>query len=159
MIDIAAQQAVDGRRGKEAHALTAVITACKAGFAFVADDIRLDGDAVAGFREVTSGLTARIVPADSWPRMWLSVTTMGPMQPACQKWTSELSRLLIVSLNLFVQGQIAFSSCLYFACKGHLDIPADSCTSDFIVTSPGFRAPPEATSLTWLGVCHPEVMI
>ncbi len=42
-----------------------------------------------GWRCVTEGCTARIEPADSWPRMWESSTTMGPMRPACQKWMSE----------------------------------------------------------------------
>ena len=33
---------------------------------------------------------ARTTPADSWPRICVSVTTMGPMRPACQKWMSDL---------------------------------------------------------------------
>ncbi len=33
---------------------------------------------------------ARTTPADSWPRMCVSVTTMGPIRPACQKWMSDL---------------------------------------------------------------------
>ena len=38
---------------------------------------------------------ARITPADSWPRMCVSVTTMGPMRPACQKWMSDLFKSVI----------------------------------------------------------------
>ena len=36
-----------------------------------------------------------MTPADSWPRMCVSVTTMGPMRPACQKWMSDLFDLEI----------------------------------------------------------------
>ena len=42
------------------------------------------------FNLSTEGWTARTVPADSWPKIWVPVTIIGPMQPACQKCTSEL---------------------------------------------------------------------
>jgi hypothetical protein len=35
---------------------------------------------------------ATTMPADSWPRTWVSSTIMGPMAPCFQKWTSELER-------------------------------------------------------------------
>nr|POE79861.1 hypothetical protein CFP56_07927 [Quercus suber] len=47
MVDIAAQQAGDGRRGAELHLLAAVVLAEQAGLALVADDVGLDGDTVA----------------------------------------------------------------------------------------------------------------
>lgn len=59
----------------------------------------------------TEGCTARMTPADSWPRMCVSVTIMGPIQPACQKWTSDLGffvsdafslRISFVSLDCIV---------------------------------------------------------
>ena len=47
VVDVAAQEAVDGRGGEEAHGEAAVVAACEAGFAVAADDVRFDGDAVA----------------------------------------------------------------------------------------------------------------
>lgn len=44
-------------------------------------------------RWVTEGWAARMTPADSWPRICVSVTTMGPIRPACQKWMSDLLRI------------------------------------------------------------------
>ncbi len=49
VVDVSPQEAVDGRGGQETHVQAAVIAACEAGFALVADDVRFDGDAVAGF--------------------------------------------------------------------------------------------------------------
>ncbi len=46
---------------------------------------------------------ARITPADSWPRMCVSVTTMGPIRPACQKWMSDLLFKLEISRRLLVK--------------------------------------------------------
>lgn len=54
VVDVAAQEAVHGRRGQEAHVEAAVVAARQAGFARVADDVRFDGDAVAGL-EVRDG--------------------------------------------------------------------------------------------------------
>ena len=48
VVDVAAEEAVDGRRGKEAHGEAAVVAAREAGLAVAADDVRFDGDAVAG---------------------------------------------------------------------------------------------------------------
>lgn len=47
--DVAAEQAVDGWGGEELHALAAVVAACEARLAFVADEARFNGDAVADF--------------------------------------------------------------------------------------------------------------
>lgn len=47
VIDVAAEQAVDGRGGEEAHVEAAVVAAGEAGLALVADDVGFDGDAVA----------------------------------------------------------------------------------------------------------------
>ena len=47
VVDVAAQEAVDGRGGEEAHGEAAVVAAREAGFAVAADDVRFDGDAVA----------------------------------------------------------------------------------------------------------------
>lgn len=49
VVDVSPQEAIDGRGGQETHVQAAVIAACEAGFALVADDVRFDGDAVAGF--------------------------------------------------------------------------------------------------------------
>ncbi len=49
VVDVAAEEAVDGGGGEEAHGKTAVVAACEAGFAFAADKVGFDGDAVAGF--------------------------------------------------------------------------------------------------------------
>lgn len=43
-----------------------------------------------GERWVTDGWACRIVPADSWPRIWGPVTIIGPMRPWRQKWMSDL---------------------------------------------------------------------
>ena len=48
VVDVAPQEAVDGGRGEETHVEAAVVAAREAGFALVADDVRFDGDAVAG---------------------------------------------------------------------------------------------------------------
>lgn len=48
VVDVAAEEAVDGRGGEEAHVEAAVVAAREAGFACVADDVGFDGDAVAG---------------------------------------------------------------------------------------------------------------
>lgn len=50
VVDVAAQQAVDGRGGQEGDALAAVVASRQAGLAGVADDVGLDGDAVAHFQ-------------------------------------------------------------------------------------------------------------
>jgi hypothetical protein len=47
VVDVAAQQAGDGRRAAELDADAAVIFSCQAGLALAADDVGLDGDAVA----------------------------------------------------------------------------------------------------------------
>ena len=54
MGDVAAEEAVDGRGGEEAHVDAAVVAACEAVFAFVADEVGFDCDAVADF-EVGDG--------------------------------------------------------------------------------------------------------
>lgn len=48
VLEVAAQKAGDGRRGKEENGLAAIVAAREAGLAGVAGDVRLDGDAVAG---------------------------------------------------------------------------------------------------------------
>ena len=48
VVDVAAEEAVDGRGGEEAHGEAAVVAAREAGLAVAADDVRFDGDAVAG---------------------------------------------------------------------------------------------------------------
>lgn len=52
--DVAAEEAVNGWGGKETHVDTAVVAACQAVFAFVADEVGFDCDAVADF-EVGDG--------------------------------------------------------------------------------------------------------
>ena len=47
VVDVAAEEAVDGRGREEAHREAAVVAARQAGFAVAADDVRFDGDAVA----------------------------------------------------------------------------------------------------------------
>ena len=47
VVDVAAEEAVDGRSGEESHLQAAVIAACEAGFAGMAGEGGLDGDAVA----------------------------------------------------------------------------------------------------------------
>lgn len=56
MVDIPSQQAVERRRGEEFDVFAAVVAACEAGFAGVADDVRLDGYAVAGFQGCDGGV-------------------------------------------------------------------------------------------------------
>ena len=47
--DVAAEEAVNGRGGEEAHVDAAVVAACEAVLAFVADEVGFDGYAVADF--------------------------------------------------------------------------------------------------------------
>ena len=47
VLEVAAEQASDGRCGEKLDGLAAVVAACKAGLALVADDVGLDRDAVA----------------------------------------------------------------------------------------------------------------
>ena len=47
--DIAAEEAVNGWGGKETHVDTAIVAACEAVFAFVADEVGFDRDAIADF--------------------------------------------------------------------------------------------------------------
>ncbi len=67
-----------------------------------------------------------MTPADSWPRMWLSVTTMGPMRPACQKWMSDLDVDGISRPVLWTEGVV--------------DEPADTCALDTYGDLAGFEA-------------------
>ena len=54
VIHVATQQAVEGGRRGEFDFFAAVVAAGETGFAFVADDVRFDGDAVADL-EVRDG--------------------------------------------------------------------------------------------------------
>ena len=54
VVDVSSQEAIDGRCGQETHLQAAVVAACEAGFALIADEIRFDGNAVAGL-EVRHG--------------------------------------------------------------------------------------------------------
>lgn len=54
VVDVAAEEAVDGWSGQKSHLYAAVIAPCEAGFAGVANDIWLNGDSVTGF-EVRDG--------------------------------------------------------------------------------------------------------
>lgn len=56
MVDVAAEEAVDGRGGEEAHFLAAVVAAGEAGFAVVADEAGFDGYAVAGLEMGDGGV-------------------------------------------------------------------------------------------------------
>lgn len=56
MVDVAAEEAVDGRGGEEAHVEAAVVAAGQAGFALVADDVGFDGDAVADLEVFDRGV-------------------------------------------------------------------------------------------------------
>ena len=47
MIDIAAEEAVNGRCGEESHVMASVVAACEAGFAGVAYQAGFNGYAVA----------------------------------------------------------------------------------------------------------------
>lgn len=55
VLEVAAEQACDGRCGKEFDGRATVVAACQAGFALVADDVGLDCDTVANL-EVCDGL-------------------------------------------------------------------------------------------------------
>ena len=63
MFEVSAQQASDGRCGEELHAFAAVVAACEAGFAFVADDVWFDGYAVAGFERGDGGVDGEDCPS------------------------------------------------------------------------------------------------
>ena len=56
VVDVTPQEAVDGGGGQEAHIQAAVVAACQAGFALVADQVGLDGDAVANFVGLHGGV-------------------------------------------------------------------------------------------------------
>ncbi|CRK31461.1 hypothetical protein BN1708_005463 [Verticillium longisporum] len=56
MVDVSPQQAGHGRRRKELDLLTAVVTPREAGLAGVADDVGLDGDAVADLEVLDAGV-------------------------------------------------------------------------------------------------------
>lgn len=56
VVDVAAQEAVDGRGGEEAHLFAAVVAAREALFAVVADEARFDGDAVTGLQVGDGGM-------------------------------------------------------------------------------------------------------
>lgn len=109
VVDIAPEETGDGGSRQEENVFATVVAARKAGLAGMARNVGFDGDAVTGLemldrgvhgedlRELVVGFAGRwqrggggTSPADSWPRMCLSSTIIGPIQPACQKWTSEL---------------------------------------------------------------------
>ena len=54
--DIAAEEAVDRGSGEEFHFLAAVVAACEARFAGVADEARFDCDAIANFEVGNGGM-------------------------------------------------------------------------------------------------------
>ena len=54
--DIAAEEAVNGRGGKETHVDTAIVATCEAVFAFVADKVGFDCDAVTDFKVGDGGV-------------------------------------------------------------------------------------------------------
>jgi hypothetical protein len=54
--EVAAQETCDGRRGEELHLLAAVVAARETRLALVADDVWLDGDAVADFEGGDGGM-------------------------------------------------------------------------------------------------------
>ena len=56
MIDIPSQKTMDWRRGEELNVLTSVVATGKARFAGIADDVGLNGDAVAGFQRLNGGV-------------------------------------------------------------------------------------------------------
>jgi len=56
VVNVAPQQARDRRRGAEGDGLAAVVSAREAGLAGVADDVGLDGDAVANFEGGDGGV-------------------------------------------------------------------------------------------------------
>lgn len=49
VVDVSTEEPGHGWRGKKEHFVAAVVAACEAGFAFTADDVGFDGDAVAYF--------------------------------------------------------------------------------------------------------------
>ncbi len=54
--DVAAEEAINWRRGEEAHVDAAIIAACEAVFAFVADEVGFDCYAVADFESGDGGV-------------------------------------------------------------------------------------------------------
>ena len=56
VVDVATKQAVEGGGRGEHDFLAAVVAAGEAGFAFVADDVGFDGDAVAHFEVFDRGV-------------------------------------------------------------------------------------------------------
>ncbi len=92
VVDVAPQQPRHRRRRQEVDGLAAVVPPRQARRARAADHLRLHGHAVAhpgGSSRL--GCTATTSPADSWPSTCVSLTTMSPMLPRCQKWMSDLS--------------------------------------------------------------------
>lgn len=57
VVDVAAEEAVDGWGGEEFHVLAAVVAACEALFAVVADQAGFDGDAIAGLEVCDGGMS------------------------------------------------------------------------------------------------------
>ena len=56
MVDVAAEEAVDGRGGEESHVVATVVAACKAGLAGVAYQARFNGYAVADLEVFDAGV-------------------------------------------------------------------------------------------------------
>ena len=56
VVDVASQEAVDGRGGQETHVQAAVVAAREAGLAVVADEVGFDGDAVAALEMRDGGV-------------------------------------------------------------------------------------------------------
>lgn len=70
VVDVAAEEAIDGRCGQETHIQAAVVAACQTGFTLIADQVRLDGNAVSDLvcldgrmhgEDYASGLVAKDV--------------------------------------------------------------------------------------------------
>ena len=57
MCDVAAEEAVNGRGGEEAHVDAAIVAACEAVFALVADEVGFDCYAVADFEVGDGGVS------------------------------------------------------------------------------------------------------
>ena len=56
VVDVSSQEAIDRGCRQETHLQAAVVAAREAGFAFIADEIWFDGDAVAGFKVRNGGV-------------------------------------------------------------------------------------------------------
>lgn len=138
MVDVAAQEAVEGRRGKELDFVAAIVAAREAGLAGAADGVRLDGDAVAGLQRRDGGVHGEDCAGGLVAEDLVGFDDHGANAPGVPE----------VDIGAVGESRVSFGE----LCRGVEDAnPHIPVLLMLIVTSPGWRLSPFCTdsSVGW----------